>query len=325
MPKLAAKLTFAVATAGLALMLAIPSSGQGGSSGLDAVILGSGSPSYNPDRAGPAVLIRDGDTEVLIDTGNGVQARLSEENVRIRDLDAILFTHQHLDHNEEFVPVFIQALLGGNRFTLGGPAPLGKMASTTLDLYDEDISYRFGRRGQSADNLSASYDLKEISGATSFMIGDIQVTTAPVNHTIETYAYRFDAGGKSIVISGDLTYSESLSKLAKDADYLIIDSGGTIREGQQNRRRPNAGNNRGNQSGERPRQGGGNASRGDGRQRAHVTLAETARMASEAGAKTIVLTHFTVGTIDESATIAELRKAYSGEVLFAADGMTLGD
>ena len=54
-----------------------------------------------------------------------------------------------------------------------------------------------------------------------------------MNHTIATAAYRFDAGGRSIVVSGDLTYSALLSKLAKGADYLIIDSGGTIKFGQR--------------------------------------------------------------------------------------------
>ena len=47
-------------------------------------------------------------------------------------------------------------------------------------------------------------------------------------------------------------------------------------------------------------------------------------MASEAGVKTLVLTHFTPGENDEAATRAEIGKTFSGEVLFAADMMKIG-
>lgn len=39
--------------------------------------------------------------------------------------------------------------------------------------------------------------------------------------------------GESIVVYGDLTYSENLPVFAKNADYLIIDSGGAIVQGSK--------------------------------------------------------------------------------------------
>ncbi len=279
--------------------------------GLSATILGSGSPQYNAQRAGPSVLIKFGSTEVIVDTGNGTQARLNADNVPIRQLDGIFYTHHHLDHNEEFVPFFIQALLGGNLVLLAGPAPLKAMTDSTLNLYKEDIDYRLGRGGRSISDVQGNYRISELAGGEIFSVADVKITTAKVNHTIATVAYRFDAGGRSIVVSGDLTYSASLSKLAKDADYLIIDSGGAIKTGQQT-----GGQGRGN--------GPGGQGGAGGRQRAHVTLSETTQMATEAGVKTLILTHFTPGEIDEAATKAELRKSFAGEVLFAADMMKIG-
>ncbi len=44
--------------------------------------------------------------------GNGTQANLNKLGVNIRKLSALFFTHHHLDHNEEFVPIFIRSLLG---------------------------------------------------------------------------------------------------------------------------------------------------------------------------------------------------------------------
>jgi ribonuclease BN (tRNA processing enzyme) len=279
---------------------------------LRATILGSGSPQYNPSRTGPAVLIRMGNTQILVDAGNGVQARLEEARIRVADLDGLFFTHHHLDHNEEFIPVFIRALLGGNRFQVSGPAPMATMVRTTMELYRDDIIYRLGRRGGTIDSVKDNYSVSELKGGETFTLGGITIKTTPVNHTIETLAYRFDSGSSSIVISGDLTYSASLSQLARGADWLIIDSGGAIKVGQVARQTPSQGRNanRGGQG-----RGGGN--------RAHVTLDETARMANEAGVKGIVLTHFTVGEVDEAATIAELRKTYSGKILFGVDLMQL--
>lgn len=301
---------------------------------LSAVILGSGSPQYNPDRAGPSVLITYGDTKIIVDTGNGAQASLNEANVPIRDLDGLFFTHHHLDHNEEFIPIFIRSLLGGNAFQLAGPAPMTAMAESTLTLYKNDIEYRMRRSGRTLADAQGNYAIKELVGGESWTVGDIKITTAKVNHTIATTAYRFDAGGQSIVISGDLVYSASLSELAKDADYLIIDSGGTIRSGGTQRRgqgqRQGQGQRRGQdqagQGGAGRGQAGGQRGRGGnggGRERAHVTLEETARMASEAGVKNLVMTHFTAGEIDEAATTAELRKGYSSAIIFAEDLMQL--
>lgn len=294
---------------------------------LSAVILGSGSPQFNPDRAGPSVLISYGDTKIIVDTGNGAQAGLNEANVPIRDLDGLFFTHHHLDHNEEFIPIFIRSLLGGNEFQLAGPAPMVAMVDSTLTIYKEDIEYRMRRSGRTLADVQGNYAIKELAGGESFTLGDIKITTAKVNHTIATTAYRFDAGGQSIVISGDLTYSASLSELAKGADYLIIDSGGTIRSGGTQQRRGQGQQGQGQRRGQRQdgqaRSGRGQGGNGGRRERAHVTLEETARMASEAGVKNLVMTHFTAGTIDEAATSAELRKGYSGPIIFAEDLMQL--
>lgn len=297
------------------ILPSLPASGQD-EPALRAVIIGSGSPQYNAERNGPSVLIEYGDVHILVDAGNGTQAGLSAANRPIRDLDAIVFTHHHLDHNEEFIPIFIQTLLGGNPFHIVGPTPMQAMVDGVLSLYKEDISYRLGRRGRTLSDVEGGVSVTESVGGEAFAIGAIAVRTAKVEHTIAANAYRFDAGGQSIVVSGDLVYSPSLSELAKGADILIIDSGGTVKQNQAQT------------GGERRRQGAGQGGAGQGRGgrvRAHVNLAETAQMAQDAGVDTIVLTHFTVGTNDEAATIAELRKGYSGKIIFAVDQMIVSD
>ncbi|WP_264943860.1 MBL fold metallo-hydrolase [Sphingomonas canadensis] len=270
---------------------------------LIATILGSGSPEYRTERANASVLIRYGDTRILVDMGNGAQARLHQAQVPEETLDGLFFTHQHLDHNEEFVPIFIHALLGGRKFMVAGPTPMEAILASTLANYDADIRYRLGRIGKTMEDAEKDYTLTELKGGEDFTIGGIRVRTIRVNHSIYTVALRFDAGGRSIVISGDLVYSESLPVLARDADYLIIDSGGVIKKDG--------------------RTGPPGAPGGLRNARAHVTLDETGRMAKEANVKALVLTHFVPGENDEAATTAVLRRYFAGPVLFAHDLMEI--
>ncbi len=275
---------------------------------LSATIIGSGSPKYNLERAGPSVLISYKKTKILVDAGNGTQANLNKGKIRTKQIDGLLFTHHHLDHNEEFPPIFIHCLLGGNTFSIAGPNPTTSFVSSTLDLYKEDIEYRMRKSGRTLQDVKTNYSVKNLKGNEKFTIGDINISCVQVNHSIYTLAYRFDAGGKSIVISGDLIYSENLPILAKNADYLIIDSGGTI--GSDSQKKKN-GNRKGSSK---------NTSK---KERAHLNLDESSRMAKEANVKNLVLTHFTKTDIDEEATTKELQKNYLGNILFAEDLMTI--
>ena len=68
---------------------------------LTATIIGSGSPVYNENRASASVLVSLGNTQILVDMGNGTQANLYKLGINIRKLSALLFTHHHLDKNND--------------------------------------------------------------------------------------------------------------------------------------------------------------------------------------------------------------------------------
>lgn len=276
---------------------------------LSATIIGSGSPKFNIERSGPSVLITYKNTQVLVDMGNGTQANLNKNNTKIKDIDGLLFTHHHLDHNEEFAPIFIQSLLGGNKTTIAGPKQTTSIINNIIEIYEEDIEYRLSKSKRSLNDVKTNFTAKDLTGTTQFYIGDIKITYTPVNHTIATLAYRFDAGDESIVISGDLTYSKSLSILAKNADYLIMDSGGAIELGKQ-RNTKSKKNNKSRKN-------------NNTTHKAHVNLTESSQMAKEANVKNLVLTHFNFTNVDEEATTTEIRKNYIGKILYANDLMVL--
>lgn len=287
------------------LFLGTQLSAQNNINHLTATIIGSGSPKYNTERSGPSVLITYKNTQILVDMGNGTQANLNKNNTKIKMLDGLLFTHHHLDHNEEFAPIFIQSLLGGNKIIIAGPKQTASIVDNILDIYEEDITYRLSKSDRALNDVISNFTSKNLIENTPFYIGDIKVSYTLVNHTIETLAYRFDVGDESIVISGDLTYSESLPILAKNADYLIMDSGGAIAAGSKR----NATNNKTNKQ--------------STKEKAHVNLTESSKMAKEANTKNLVLTHFTFATIDEEATTTQIRENYNNTVLYAQDLMVI--
>jgi ribonuclease BN (tRNA processing enzyme) len=273
---------------------------------LTATIIGSGSPVTNPERASASVLISNEKSKILVDMGNGTQMNLNKLNERDSGFSALLFTHHHIDHDEEFVPIFIHTLLGKNKFQIIGTPNTKKLVDSTLDFYREDINYRLGKSGRSISDRKDAFTVKEVQGGETFEIDGIKVTTREVPHTIHCVAYRFDYKGKSIVISGDLTYTKALSELAKNADILIMDSGGMKykKKGKRSARKKRRSSDRRNNS---------------NFQRAHVNLSESSKMAGDAKAKTIVFTHFLPGEIDETQSLQEIRKNYKGNVIFGKD------
>jgi len=257
---------------------------------LTAVIIGSGSPVYNSQRSGPSVLIRYNDVNILVDMGNGTIANLDKAGFAVGDINALLFTHHHYDHNEEMIPIFIQKYVSGNSFLVAGPENTQLFITSILALYSEDITYRTSRSQQSK---TGTYEVKELSGNDTFEYKGITITTAAVKHSITTIAYRFEAGGRSIVISGDTAYSDTLIDLAKNTDVLIIDSGSLMNnEDRTTTVKKNT---------------------------AHSSLDELIKMVSASQANKIVLTHFTKRTIDENLITDNINSRYKGTVIFATD------
>ncbi|MHC4779157.1 MAG: Lcl domain-containing protein, partial [Planctomycetota bacterium] len=121
-------LNFVRCVRGGAAKLRDPAKGPGlfGRGDFSVVTVGTGSPKHNPDRASPSALIRYKDALFLVDMGNGTQARLHEGGVSLKDIDVIMLTHHHLDHNEEFPAILIRTRLKRNGREVVGTAGTGK-------------------------------------------------------------------------------------------------------------------------------------------------------------------------------------------------------
>ena len=272
---------------------------------LSVTIMGSGSPIYNEDRASAGVLLSKGDTQILVDMGSGVRANLYKAGIDNRNLDALMFTHHHIDHNAEFNSMLIGSVMGRGKVSVYGPTGTVKFTETYLDLYAEDLAYRLGKRNRTLEERKNMVVAKDLKSGDTFSIDGIKVTTLEVPHTIETLAYRFDYKDQSIVITGDLTYTDKLPSFAQGADCMIIDSGGMI-QARNTSKRKKQNNNSNKRNGQ-----------------AHLNLDDSSSLAALAKVETLVYTHFAPGNIDKQSSLEVIRQRYSGKVIFSEDLMKL--
>lgn len=233
---------------------------------------------------------------------------MEKYNLPLEKIKGIFYTHHHLDHNADAIPLLIQSRLRGSDALIVGPSKPStkKLVDFILDFYKEDITYRCRRTGMSYENF-CDVKVKELSKPTEFNLGKMKIKDTNVIHSIPTYAYRFDYDGKSIVISGDTSYSENLIKLSKNADILVMDSGGIMYEnsekGQRSPKRLNKSSKANNST----------------VNKAHSSMEEVAIMAEKSNVKTLILTHFRPGKIDKAETIKGIKKYYHGKIIFALD------
>lgn len=83
--------------------------------GLAVQVLGSGGPEMGDKRASSAYLVwESGRARALIDMGGGAALRFEEAGAKVNDLDAVLFTHYHVDHSVDF-PALIKASFFSDR------------------------------------------------------------------------------------------------------------------------------------------------------------------------------------------------------------------
>ena len=191
--------------------------------GLHAVLLGTGIPVPNPDRAKAATLVVAGGKTFMVDTGPGSASRLTENGYRA--VDYVLYTHFHLDHYAD---------LGWMLFRRGGTNPDHPQAilgpKGTKDVIDKivesvaiDEKYRIDHHGEHWSEQAMQAAVEEFAPGVIFDEDGLKITMFDVNHEpiVPAVGYRFDYEGKSIVISGDTTKSDSLIAAAQGCDLLI--------------------------------------------------------------------------------------------------------
>jgi ribonuclease Z len=177
------------------------------------VLLGTGSPIPTPDRSGPSTAIVVGNDSYLVDAGPGVVRRAvaaarkdSLPALRVANLKRVFLTHLHSDHTIGLPDLILTPAVMHRQGPLEVWGPEGTQAMVThlLAAYQEDIRLRV--YGLEHGNWAAYHVIvHEIKPGVVYRDSNVTVTAFPVHHGSwpEALGYRFDARGRSIIISGD--------------------------------------------------------------------------------------------------------------------------
>jgi ribonuclease BN (tRNA processing enzyme) len=245
------------------------------SDGVDLDIVGAG-PAYTnrPGATGAAYLVRSAETSILLDLGQGAFPRLANL-VDPGTLDAVLISHLHPDHFIDLV-----ALRHYLRWGPGHPRRVRVIGPRGLE---DRLDALHAEPGFSSGALDV-----EPYAAGLLPIGSLEVETARVTHTAESYGFRVSSGGgPGLVYSGDCGRADDLEPLIRPGDTLLCE-----------------------------------VSFGPGpvtADAAHLDAPTVGDLARRTGAGQVLLTHLLMG-FDVDETIDAARRAYGGPVTFVEPG-----
>lgn len=277
---------------------------------LSVTLLGTGCPTPILERAGTSLVVEvDGDP-LMLDCGPRAVYELMRNEINPGSVDELLFTHHHVDHNAAFYHLAIVGWTAGREsLTVYGPPGTDTLIDSFYAVYEEDLAYR-AQVGYPAEAIR-NIEWVRVDPHFTLERDGVAISALPVEHSIETYAYRIDADDGSVVFTGDTAVTDGLADFATGADVLVHDAhmaphGAVPTDGfvWDRYRQPY------------PERVSAELAQ------THSTPEQAAQTAAAAGVETLVLTHFPPYR-DVSAIRTMAEAAFDGEVIVAEDGLTV--
>lgn len=198
---------------------------------LHVVLCGTGSPLPDPTSAAACTAVVAGGRVWVVDVGPGSQEVAQLVGVPRAALGGVLLTHFHSDHIGELGEWATQSWIAGRDepFQVFGPTGVTRVAAGFQQAYELDDEYRIAHHG--AENLPPSateWTIHEfpVSQGETVVIhseGGLTIKAFAVDHApvASAVGYRFEYGGRSVVISGDTDVSPALQASSRGADLLV--------------------------------------------------------------------------------------------------------
>ena len=189
---------------------------------LTVVAVGTGGAYENPSRGGPATAIALGERIWLVDAGRAVAEGLRRAEIRVSQPERVLISSLLPDNVVGLDDLLLTGWLQGRSVPLElvGPPGTRVMAESIV------ASHRRGIDGQ-AESLGlplsgARFEVTEITDGWSDERDGLTARVASLpGGPVEGLAYRFEAGGRSLVVGGGGWAPEELVELARGANLLI--------------------------------------------------------------------------------------------------------
>jgi ribonuclease BN (tRNA processing enzyme) len=281
------------------------------------ITVGTGTPKYSESQASASTLVQYNGWYYLVDCGDGSNRNLQDSGLSFENLKAILFTHHHIDHTTDFFDIYVKSFLANDSgINIIGPPRTEKFVEFFNEVYLDDLLYRKSNIAEVDESYKETIlnyaHTSEVIDSGSFNIDGLDIQAEEMTHTMYNLAYRFEADGQSIIVSGDVSYDENLIDFAKDADILVID--GTLYTENENNQ-VNARNYI-----EPFYDYGGNFVAA-----AHLTFDEMVKIAVESNVSTLVITHCNESSQDRiDSSISRIKESFDGEAIYATDMLEVG-
>jgi ribonuclease Z len=195
------------------------------------VLLGTGTPIPDPERSGPSVAVVVNGASYVVDAGPGVVRRAvaaairdSLPALRAPNLRYLFITHLHSDHTLGVPDIMLTPAVMHRKgpLTVYGPPGTQAMVDRILEAYREDIDMRVHRL-ERGDPESYRIVVHEVTGGMIYRDSNVTVTAFRVAHGSwpTSLGYRFDARGRSIVVSGDTRPTDAIVDACHGCDVLV--------------------------------------------------------------------------------------------------------
>lgn len=280
--------------------------------GTRVILLGTkGGPSIgNAGRSNPSTLLLIDGESYVVDCGYGVTRQLISAGAQ--GVRYIFITHHHSDHDLEYGPLLYNAWVSNRPLNIDayGPTGLRQMTRDFFHYEKFDITTRIKDEGLT--DLRKNIRAHDFHREGVVMRNQaVTVTSCRVHHPpiTQSYAYRFDAKDRSVVISGDTAYLPKLADFAKGADVLIHEALYLPWVDTLAKSSPDP---------DRLRQH---------LLASHTSTEDVGRIASQAGVKTLVLSHLVPGVastvITDEMWTEGVRKYFNGKIIVGKDLMEI--
>ncbi|HME70944.1 MAG TPA: hypothetical protein VKM54_13905 [Myxococcota bacterium] len=274
-----------------------------GFTSLSLVVVGSGGAHENPERRGPCIAVGFGPRIVLVDAGRGAAEGLRAAGIPVDQPDTVYLTSLLPENALGLDDILLTGWLAPRKkpLRLVGPEGTREFAASLERAYARGA--RALSEGLGLPPEGARFEALEIGDGFSDERDGLAVRAALLpGGPLPALAYRAEAGGHAVVISGTGFGDEAVVTLARGASVLVHEAlhrpslDAAIEAG-------------GEDSGRLRREG-----------ELHTPLETAGALASRAGVRTLVLVRLRPPPLFAWQFEHAAGKSFAGEVIVASDG-----
>ena len=279
-------------------------------------LISAGTPTPTPARHGTCYVMRVGEDSLMFDCGPAATHKMVKAGLYPTQVDYLFFTHHHFDHCSDFPCFYLTRWDQGTgregRLAIYGPPPLEDIVARLVGpdgVYSLDWKSRVAhphsqalhvKRGGALPRPEPECDVYEVGPGEVARREGWRVSAARASHHqpwLECLSYRVDTDEGAVVITGDTRPCPEVSELSRGADTMVVNTWEHQDIMEETEGEPSI-----------------------------AGTLEAARMAAEAGARTLIVAHtgaHLAAPGSRERGIADMARIFSGRIIFGEELMAV--